>query len=287
MNNNQFTGYNDGSEMWRDNVSSNGIDEAIIISRNYLDMNLKREHSEEERQFCCELFAAMHEATASRIEPSKLVYPYDFKTADERIEAHCYHTSRKLNEECAKGIDSLIHDSLYKPNHYNLELAAMGAIQDYGFTRTCLVLAFNYQNKGRDGCFSETNRKWANRFTVQEKAFKGTWLRSHPILIDSFCSYVRELYQRLDAERFALSGNEEHGEIVGGYEVRRAIVTSNDVHGFSRGFAIGYNPKAVSPWVCWHFAIREDERHYNWGIYGEEKDAIDAYNARLFAAYYN
>jgi hypothetical protein len=37
-----IVGYNDGSEMWRDNASSYGIDEAICISRSYLDMNLKR-----------------------------------------------------------------------------------------------------------------------------------------------------------------------------------------------------------------------------------------------------
>jgi len=120
--------YNDGTHMWRDTVSSYGIYEAVIIIRNYLELKLKHEHSEEERLFCRELFSAMYEATAGIIDPRKLVYAYDFKTAHEHLEDSYYHASRKLNSSCASGIDRLINASCYKSNYYNLGLAAMRAI---------------------------------------------------------------------------------------------------------------------------------------------------------------
>jgi hypothetical protein len=279
-----------GAEMWRDNVLSYGIDEATIICRNYLDMNLKREHSDDEGQFCRELFHAMFNATAQKVEPNKLIYPYDLETADKRTEEAYYHLSRLQNSKCATGIDELIRDSRYETNFYNLELAAMCAIMDYGFPRVCSVLAFNFQNIGSDGRYSAENRQWSYSFFVQKSAFEKTWLKAHAIVINGFCDYVRELYQNLDAERYALPGNEESGEFEGNVEVKRAIITFHDPRvdngeGFSTGYAIGHNPKAVNPYVCWQFAVRSGERHYNIGDYGnDEQIAIDSYLARVFVA---
>jgi len=284
-NDNPFATYSNGLEMWCNNVSSYGVDEAIIISRNYLERNLKRDHSDEELQFCREMFVAMFDATAGKIYPSKLVYPYDLNTADGRKEADYYYANRRLNTECACGIDRIINDSCYKTNFYNLEIAAMNAIHDYGFHRVCLVLAFNYQQRSREGRFSAINQQWTNAFIVQEEVFNNAWLQVHAILVDSFCRYVRELYEKMDVERFLLPGNEECSELVGSVEIKRAIITSDDGNGFVTGYAIGFNPEAVSPWVCWQFAVRDGKRHYNWGIYCNEKQAaIDAYNARVFVA---
>ncbi|MCL2047397.1 MAG: DUF3849 domain-containing protein [Defluviitaleaceae bacterium] len=146
-----------------------------------------------------------------------------------------------------------------------------------------MVLAFNYKHNGNDGRLSAVNRKWVDGFILQEKAFDNTWLQAHATLIDGFCNHARELYQSLGAERYTLPGHEENGA-VHGYEIRRSITTSDEGNGFSTGYAIGYNPQAASPWVCWQFAVRDGERHYNWGIYGEEQTAIDAYNSRVFVA---
>jgi len=293
--------YKNGSEMWRDNAMTYGIDEAIVICRNYLDMNLKREHSKDEGQFCRELFSAMYRATADRAVPKNIIYSYNRQIAHERTESSYFHASRELNMKCANGINTLIADSGYKVNFYNLEIAAMRAIQEYGFQRVCTVLAFNYQKRSRDGQFSAINKEWANGFVVPEDGFYGIYLQAHPILIDAFCDYVRVLYQELGAERFALPGNEESGEFVGGYGdedddcehfggygIKRAIITTHghlDSEGLTTGYAIGHNPDAVAPWVCWQFAVREGKRVYNNGIYGiDEQDAIDAYNARVFVA---
>jgi len=278
-------GYNDGSEMWRDNALSYGIDEAIIIIRSYLELNLKREHSDDEGQFCREIFAAMYYTTADRINPDNIIYPKDIETADERMESSYYHLNRLHNSKCARGIDGLIKDSCYKTNFYNLKIAAMMAIMEYGFPRICSVLAFHYQDNGSDGRLSSENRNWANNFTVHEKAFNNARLQSHATVINGFCNYVRELYQALDAKRSALPGKEESGEFNGNFEIKRAIVTSDDGKGFSTGYAIGYNPKAVDSWVCWQFAVRDGERVFNWGVYHEDEQVvIDSYNARVFVA---
>jgi len=157
-----FTGYDNGSEAWHDNVSSYGIDEAIVISRSYLDLNLKREHSDDEGQFCLQMFMAMYHATADRINPNNLVYPYDFETAEKRTESSYYHLSRLHNSKCARGLDSLINDSCYKTSFYNLKIAALVAIMEYGFPRICSILAFHYQSHCNDGRLSDANRSWAN-----------------------------------------------------------------------------------------------------------------------------
>jgi len=104
-------------------------------------------------------------------------------------------------------------------------------------------------------------------------------------LINSFCNHIRELCDDFNAEQFMLPGSKEHGEFVEGYEIMQAITTSTDGNGFLTGYAIGHNAKAVSPWVCWQFAVRDGERHYNWGVYSEDRQTvIDAYNARVFVA---
>ena len=104
-------------------------------------------------------------------------------------------------------------------------------------------------------------------------------------MIDGFCGYVRELYQDLNAARFTLSGSEEYGEVNIGFEIKRAIVTTDDGKGFLTGYAIGHNPNNATPWVCWQFAVRDGVRHFNWGVYvHDEQAAIDSYNARVFVA---
>jgi hypothetical protein len=115
--------YGNGTDFWRDNAVSYGIDEAAIICGRYIDGWLGHEQSDDERQFCREIFAAMYEATAGTIVPAKLVYPYDFKTANDRMETAYYHKNRDMNVSCAGAIDAAISASSYKTHHANLELA--------------------------------------------------------------------------------------------------------------------------------------------------------------------
>jgi len=89
----------------------------------------------------------------------------------------------------------------------------------------------------------------------------------------------------LGAERFMLPGNEESGEVNIGFEIKRAIVTTDNGKGFLTGYVIGHNPNNATPWVCWQFAVRDGERHYNLGVYvHDEQTAIDSYIARVFVA---
>ena len=50
-NNKPPNAYNSGEDMWRDNAVSHGIDEAVTICANYLEMNLKRGLSDDEKNF--------------------------------------------------------------------------------------------------------------------------------------------------------------------------------------------------------------------------------------------
>lgn len=51
-----YNSYNSGTEFWRDNAISYSIEKAVIICKNYLNMQLKSEISDDERQFCREVF---------------------------------------------------------------------------------------------------------------------------------------------------------------------------------------------------------------------------------------
>jgi hypothetical protein len=278
-NNKPFSDYDNGADFWRDNAVSYGIDKSTVICGNYLDMNLKREHSDDERQFCREIFAAMYEATSCNVVPANLVYPYDFKTAGARVETFYYQKNRGMNQECSRTIDGAISASCYKSNYYNLELAAMSVIGRHGFERVNAVLAHHIQKHDFDGRYSGANKKWAKGFILPDKAY--VFMNSHATLIDGFTSYARKLYADSGANRFALTGQEEQGESesVHGYRILRSIMI--DSH---QGYAIGHNPDAVSPFVFWQFYIREGERSYNWGTYGDEQVAVDNYNARVFVA---
>ena len=270
-------GYKTGADFWRDTVVRHGIEEAFGICGRYLGTQLQMELPDDEKQFCRELFTAMFEASADRTDPAKLVYPYPIEKAKERMETSYYHDSRKRNAECARAIDDAIHASCYKPNYYNLEVAAMKIIHDFGFTRVNLMLARQIQRADWDGRYSRANKEWAKGFTLEENAFNNTGLNAHPILIDDFVKYTRKLYADLGAEHFALPGRPESGEFIHGYEIIRAVTFDDQ-----RGFAIGLNPEAVSQFVAWQFTVENGARDYYWGAYTDElQDAADNYLARV------
>lgn len=278
-NNKQFNNYNTEADFWRDNAVIYGTNEAIIICGNYLDTQLKDELSDDEKQFCREIFAAMYESTADKVFAAKLVYPYDFKTANDRAETSYYHKNRDMNKECTSAIDRAISASCYKTNHYHLELAAMCVICGYGFERVNAVLAYQIQKHESDGRYSSANKKWAKNFTLpDDKTY--AFMNSHATLIDDFAAYSCKLYEELGAERFALPGHEEHGEIIHGYQIIRSSMFSEN-----QGYAIAYNSNAADPYVCWQFTVENGQYDYYWGIYGDEKAAIDSYTTRLFVKY--
>lgn len=268
--------YETGADFFRDTAVSHGTEEALSICGRYLGTQLRKELPEDEKIFCCELFAAIYEETASRTDPAKLVYPYDFQTAKDRWETSHYHDSGKRNAECAHAIDEIINASCYEPNYYNLELAAMKAVHDFGFNRVNLVLAHNIQQRENDGRFTSANKRWAREFSVGEEAFGGATLNAHPVLIDGFARHTRKLYDAVGAERFALPGRPESGEAVHGYEIVRAVTFDNQ-----RGFAIGLNPNAANTFVAWQFTVENGRRDYYWGHYADELgSAAQSYIAR-------
>jgi hypothetical protein len=271
------TPYETGADFWRDTAVRYGIDEARIICKNYFSSQLRHEQPREEHQFCRELFDVMYEDNADRTDPAKLIYPYDFQKADERSEASFYHDSRKRNDECAHAIDQAITVSCYKVNYYNLDIAAMKVINEYGFNRINLVLAHNIRRHDYDGRYSRANKEWASEMDIPEKAFERVYMNAHPVLLEDFTKYVRKFHDELDAGRFALPGRAENGTMVQGYEITRAIAFDD-----RRGFAIGHNSNAANPFVCWQFTAENDKRDFYWGKYvNTEKEAANHYIARV------
>jgi hypothetical protein len=267
--------YKTGADYWQAVVSIRGTDMAPAICGGFLIEQLGEELSREENQFCRELFAAMFEATAGRTDPNKLIYPYPPQEATERGERSLYFEHRDRNGECASAIGTAISDSYYKQNHYNLDIAAMTVIQQYGFPRVNAVLARVIQRSEWDGRYSDANKQWAREYLLPEMAFEHVYMNEHPVLIDSFADRVRKLYAELNAERFTLPGQPESGEAVEGYGITRAI-TFDD----GSGFAIANHPEAGP--VCWQFKTENGARDYFWGHYcNYVKEAEDNFVARI------
>lgn len=268
--------YDTGADFWRDTAASYGLEEATVICTNYFATQIRTE-DDSERQFCRELFAAMHEDTASRAAPARIVYPYSFAHAKDRSEESAYHDSRGRTESCARDIDAAIKASCYKPNFYNLETAAQKVLAEYGFDRVNTVLAHNLQNRSYEGRFSGANKRWAAEIELGDRFTSSAILNAHPILIDGFVDHARQMYEELGAERFALPGRPEEGEKVQGYEIYQSIQFDNQ-----RGFALAHAPDMASPFVTWQFTAEDSARDFYWGRYhDEEQGARDSFRSRV------
>ena len=56
-----------------------------------------------------------------------------------------------------------------------------------------------------------------------------------------------------------------------GYEIIQAVMLEN-----GRGFALGHNPAAPSPYVTWAcYDDRDGKRQYEWGHYGSDRAALE------------
>ena len=56
-----------------------------------------------------------------------------------------------------------------------------------------------------------------------------------------------------------------------GYEIIKAVMLEN-----GRGFALGHNPAAPSPYVTWAcYDDRDGQRQYEWGHYGSDRAALE------------
>ena len=56
-----------------------------------------------------------------------------------------------------------------------------------------------------------------------------------------------------------------------GYEIIQAVMLEN-----GRGFALGHNPAAPSPYVTWAcYDDKDGQRQYEWGHYGSDRAALE------------
>lgn len=66
-------------------------------------------------------------------------------------------------------------------------------------------------------------------------------------------------------------------EINQGYEICKYVLFDN-----GRGFAMGTNPAAQSPFVTWQFDQKDGKRYYYWRRYfNTEREAVANYNGRV------
>jgi len=272
--------YTNGAEFWHDlTQTSVNMEAALQTGGNIIGAMMKHKCSRAETRLCRELFTSMYETTASKTDPGKLVYAYNYQKANERGETAYYSKSRRLNTLCARAIKDAILYSRNAPNSYNFELAAMKVIHEYGFDRVNLTLASNLQPLFREGQDMDSSIKWARGIAVPDTAFSGAVIDLHPSLLQGFTTHARKVYDLADAGRFVLPGRSENGMIANGYEILRVIAFDDQC-----GFAMGINAKAEQPFATWQFTAENGKREYYGAHFSNDfTDAAANYNARIIA----
>ena len=67
-----------------------------------------------------------------------------------------------------------------------------------------------------------------------------------------------------------------------GYEIIKAVMLEN-----GRGFALGHNPAAPSPYVTWAcYDDKDGQRQYEWGHYGSDRAALECIFRRKRAVFH-
>lgn len=194
--------YTDGAVFWCDlTQASVSMDAALQTGGKYIDAKMRHECSALDIRVCRELFVEMSKAAAEQTDPAKSVYFFSYSLANKRGETELYNNNRRLNSMCARAIDDAIHDSRYKPNLYNLELAAMKVVHEYGFSRVNKTLAKNIQALSGEGQDADPNIKWARNIYYPAILFDGAVVNSHTSLLLSFTEQTRKLCDFVDADR--------------------------------------------------------------------------------------
>ena len=127
------------------------------------------------------------------------VYRFSYEFAVESDELSAYMLSVRENARCAEAIERAIQNH-YKDNSLQMD-GIQTVIEDFGFERVNLVLAYNAWRLSYDRRISKENKAWAQETFVFENGSEGAkWqgsfrILSHPGLINLCINHVRDQLQ--------------------------------------------------------------------------------------------
>ena len=129
------------------------------------------------------------------------IYPYSGERAERDGDLEWYRQSNKLNIACKEAIENAISRH-YRNNTLDAK-AVQNVVAQFGWPRTCFVLANTVREKSWDGRISADNKEWAHRTPIYPDVNaqgKNKRLRyvvdSHAGLTDLFISALRREYQQ-------------------------------------------------------------------------------------------
>ena len=140
-------------------------------------------------------------ASKSKSFADMKIYPYSGERAERDGDLEWYRQSNKLNIACKEAIENAISRH-YRNNTLDAK-AVQSVVAQFGWPRTCFVLANTVREKSWDGRISADNKEWAHRtpiFPDVDTLGKNKRLRyvvdSHTGLTDLFISALRREYQQ-------------------------------------------------------------------------------------------
>jgi hypothetical protein len=160
------------------------------------------------------------------------------------------------NGKCARAIDDALRECCYEPNHYNIEGAAFKVLNEFGFDRVNGVMAAHINAHGYDGRYSQTIKRWAEKFEGASEKWRVPVFAAHITILDGFANEIRKLYTELDAQSFTLPEN-CGGDIYDDYDLYRSVIFSD-----GHGIALGCSGNNSEHCVTWDFDLVDGEREY-------------------------
>ena len=129
------------------------------------------------------------------------IYPYSGERAERDGDLEWYRQSNKLNIACKEAIENAISRH-YRNNTLDAK-AVQNVVAQFGWPRTCFVLANTVREKSWDGRISADNKEWAHRTpifpdvdTLGKNKRLGYVVDSHTGLTDLFITALRREYQQ-------------------------------------------------------------------------------------------
>ena len=139
-------------------------------------------------------------ASKSKSFADMKIYPYSGERAERDGDLEWYRQSHKLNIACKEAIENAISRH-YRNNTLDAK-AVQNVVAQFGWPRTCFVLANTVREKSWDGRISADNKEWAHRtpiFMDMDTQGKNKRLRyvvdSHTGLTDLFITALRRDYR--------------------------------------------------------------------------------------------
>jgi len=188
--NQELTGYDSGSDMWRKYTARCGIITAYCICRRYLETQAKTADMTE-GEFCRQL---RDEMAAERNFVDVGVYNHSAEYAELDGNKGVFDESDRVNRLCAADIDAVINACEYGDGSVDYKMAVNALTARYGMERLRFVLACEVNWDSVFGRYPDEVYQWACETNIHE-CYGRFGVRTRPEFLTELITEFRQAEQ--------------------------------------------------------------------------------------------